>query len=221
MRARRGYFITLEGPEGSGKSLQARALAGRLKCRGYKVTLTREPGGTILGDRVRELLLTCKIANITPAAEALLFSASRAQLVAEIIRPRLEAGSIVICDRYTDSTLAYQGYGRGLPLDELRALLSFATGGLLPDLTFYLDLPVEVGLGRRRNMEKELNRLDREEIGFHRRVRNGFLELSKGEGHWVIINATQAPEAVQEAIWEVVQARLPLRPAGEMGGKSL
>ncbi len=220
MAARRGYFITLEGPEGSGKSLQAKALAARLKCRGYEVTLTREPGGTALGDRVRELLLTHQALNITPAAEALLFSTSRAQLVAEVIGPCLEAGHIVICDRYTDSTLAYQGYGRGLPLGELRGLLAFATGGLLADLTFYLDLPVEVGLGRRRNTEKQLNRLDQEEISFHRRVRNGFLELSKQGGRWVIIDATQAPQGVQEAIWEVVKARLPLRPAGEMGGKS-
>jgi dTMP kinase len=218
MRAPKGLFITLEGPEGSGKSLQASALAEGLKDQGYSVTLTREPGGTTLGERIRELLLTDQIGVITPEAEALLFSASRAQLAAEIIRPSLEAGDIVVCDRYTDSTLAYQGYGRGLSLEGLRSLLAFATGGLLPDLTFYLDLPVEVGLERRCNMGKQPNRLDREEIGFHRRVRNGFLKLAKERGRWVTIDATQTPETVREAIRRAVAERLPFRLTEERKG---
>ena len=147
-----GRFITLEGPEGAGKTVLARRLVEALEGEGRVVRSTREPGGTRLGERLRSILLADDggaAAPTDPRADALLFNAARAQLVAEVIRPALEAGEIVVCARFTDSTLAYQGFGAGLPLDELRAIAAVATGGLVPDLTILLDVPPAVGIGRK------------------------------------------------------------------------
>ncbi len=183
-------LITLEGPDGSGKTTQARLLAEWLRGEGYDVVLTREPGGSDIGEQIRAVLHDPRNTAMDARAEILLYSADRAQHVVQVIRPALAAGRIVISDRYADSTLAYQGYGRGLDLETLRAITAFATGGLAPDLTLCLDIAPQVGLARRRSGSAEWNRLDAEAIGFHRRVRAGYLELAGQEpARWVIIDA--------------------------------
>lgn len=192
-------FITFEGPDGSGKTTQARLLAEYLRARGYVVVLTREPGGTAIGEQVREVILSTRNRTMRNETEVLLFSAARAQIVAEVIRPALAAGKIVVCDRYADSTLAYQGYGLGLDLDALRAITRFATGGLMPDLTFLVDVPVEIGLARRRR--GETNRLDQKDIEYHTRVRNGYWALVRAEPQrFIVIDGTRAVEATQHDI---------------------
>jgi len=202
-------FITLEGPEGSGKTTQARLLAAWLRDQGYQVTLTREPGGTDIGDQIRAVLHDPENSAIDARTEILLYSASRAQHVAQRVRPALAAGEIVVSDRYADSTLAYQGYGRGLDLEALRRITGFATGGLTPDLTLYLDIPAEDGLQRRQLGGGEWNRLDAEALEFHQRVRAGYLELVKQEPErWVVIHADRSVEEVQAEIRDVVQGRL-------------
>jgi len=200
----KGLFITFEGVEGAGKSTQVRLLVERLQQAGYHVVATREPGGTSLGDAIRSLVLEKLDAAIDPTTEALLMCASRAQLVRQVIRPQLEQGCIVICDRYSDSTYAYQGYGRGLDLAALRAVNEFATGGLLPDLTVLLDLDPALGLARRFVKEGQANRLDRLDLDFHQRVREGYLNLSKESTRWYIVDAAREPSAVATAIWEAV-----------------
>lgn len=201
-------FITFEGPEGSGKTSQAAALAEFLKEKGVDVLLTREPGGTPIGDQIRAVLSNLDNRAMHPRTETLLFQASRAQLVVEVIRPHLERGGTVVCDRYADSTLAYQGYGHGFPLEELRGLINFATGGLWPDLTLLLDIDVEVGLQRKAGTG-EWNRLDAYDLEFHRRVRQGFLELAHREPQrWVIVDAAQPPQAVQAAVQKALLPRL-------------
>lgn len=204
-------FITLEGPEGSGKSSQIPELAEFLRQQGQTVYLTREPGGTPIGDQVREVLTSMRNTAMNPRAETLLFCAARAQLVEEVIRPRLGRGEIVLSDRYADSTLAYQGYGHGNNLDVLRQLLQFATGGLWPDLTLLLDLPVEMGLHRKRSGGSEWNRLDAYEVEFHRRVRQGFLEMAAADPRrWQIIDASQPRLMVQLALRTAILERYPL-----------
>ncbi len=176
---RRGRFITLEGPEGAGKTVLGQRLAEALRARGHAVVLTREPGGTRLGERLRSLLLEDPGA-IDARADALLFNAARAQLVAEVLRPALATGQVVVCARFADSTLAYQGYGEGLPMAELRRLAEVATGGLVPDRTILLDLEPEVGL--RRKVAAEHTRFEAAfDLAFHRRVRAGFLALAAAE----------------------------------------
>ena len=192
-------FITFEGPEGGGKSESARWLGAWLTARGHAVTMTREPGGTVLGERVRALVLA---ADVQPSSLAalLLFSASRVELVRQIIRPALEAGQFVICDRHTDSTLAYQGFGDGLPLDEVRAVNRLATGGLSPDLTFLLDVPAEVGL-RRRAADGAWNGMDARRLDFHQRVREGFLCLARDDPRrWRVIDASMTRDRVRDAL---------------------
>jgi len=202
-------FITLEGPEGSGKTTQMRPLAEWLRARGYGVVLTREPGGTDIGEQVRTVLHDPDNAAMDARTEILLYSASRAQHVAQLVQPALAAGKIVISDRYADSTLAYQGYGRGLDLEVLRTITAFATGGLTPDLTLYLDTAPEEGLRRKRAGGGEWNRLDAETLGFHQRVRAGYLELAKREpGRWVVIDGGLSVEEVQAEIRAQVQERL-------------
>jgi len=202
-------FITLEGPDGSGKTTQARLLAEWLRKQGYDVVLTREPGGTHIGDQIRAVLHDPRNAEMDARTEILLYSASRAQHVAQRIRPTLAAGKIVISDRYADSTLAYQGYGRGLDLEILRAITAFATGGLTPDLTLYLDVAPQEGLQRRRLGGEEWNRLDAEALEFHRRVRAGYMELVRQEPErWAVIDGARSVEEVQAEIRALVQAKL-------------
>ena len=191
-----GRFLTIEGPDGSGKTSHARRLAQTLRDRGHDVVLAREPGGTPLGERLREILNSPSGPPIEPLAEALLFSAGRAEHVAEVIRPALEAGRIVVCARYADSTLAYQGYGSGQPVHVLRQIQEIATSGLWPDRTILLDLPAEVGLNRKGPEEHT-----RFEVGFdldyHQRVRAGFLELAAAEPErWVVVDADRDPGEV-------------------------
>jgi dTMP kinase len=204
-----GHLITLEGPEGGGKTTQARLLAPLIEATGREVVLTREPGGTFVGERIRDLLLhEGPAAGLTARTDALLFNAARAQLVAEVIAPALERGAIVIATRFADSTLAYQGYGAGVALADLRALEQFATASVRPDLTIVLDLPIEAGLARKASGE-----MTRFETGFdrafHGRVRDGFLALAAAEpGRFVVVDASLATEAVGQAIARAV-ARLP------------
>jgi dTMP kinase len=202
-------FITLEGPEGSGKSSQISLLAEFLGQQGYSVVTTREPGGTPIGDQIRHVLHDVANTAMSSTAELLLYSASRAQLVYELIRPALAAGQVVLCDRYADSTLAYQGYGRNLNLTDLRTITQFATGGLKPDLTLLLDIDVERGLARRRDGGDEMNRLDLELVSFHRRVRDGYHRLAlEDPDRWVIVDADQPVTAVQAELQAIVMEQL-------------
>lgn len=200
-------FITFEGPDGSGKTTQARLLAARLRGQGHDVIYVREPGGTAIGDQIRQIVHDVRNVEMQPRAELLLYSASRAQLVEQVIRPHLARGGIVVCDRYADSSLAYQGYGRGLDLDMVQRIQAFATGGLTPDLTFYLDLDVEEGLRRRLAGRAEWNRLDDQELDFHRRVREGYARLIAADttGRWRVINAARSVDEVHADIWRTVE----------------
>ena len=200
-------FITFEGPEGGGKTTQIHALAAYLREQGHDVLTTREPGGTIIGEQIRDVLMDNANTSMLPTTEILLFVASRAQIVGQVIRPHLEGGGVVLCDRYRDSTLAYQGYGHRRNLDELRTLNHIATGGLKPKLTFLLDLPVEEGL-QRRMQDSGFNRLDAYQLEFHQRVHRGYHELAALEpARWVTINARQAPDAVQADIRLAIDTR--------------
>jgi dTMP kinase len=202
-------FITFEGPDGSGKTTQIRLLAEWLREQGCKVVLTREPGGTEISDQIRQVLHDLRNAAMNPRTEILLYSASRAQHVAQLIHPALAAGKIVISDRYADSTMAYQGYGRQLDLKALRMITAFATGGLVPDLTLYFDIAPEEGLRRRQAGGDEWNRLDAETADFHRRARAGYLELIRQEPErWVVIDANRPRKEIQTKVRAVVQARL-------------
>ena len=204
---RSGTFITLEGPDGAGKSRQAAALAERLRGLGRDVVLTREPGGTTLGERIRTLLLEISSHDHDPVSDALLFSASRRRHVSEVITPALERGAIVVCDRYADSTLAYQGYGDGLPIDSLRRLTEFATGGLWPKRTVLIDVSAAEGLTRRQmGAAMDMTRFevaDAHGVAFHERVRQGYLELASAEPErWRVIDGAGSPDEVAERIWD-------------------
>lgn len=201
-------FVTFEGPEGSGKSSQIALLASFLQQR-FTVVTTREPGGTPIGDEIRACVHNVANTAMMPIAEMLLYSASRAQLVGELIRPSLAAGHIVLCDRYADSTLAYQGYGRGLNLAHLRQVTQIATGGLIPDLTFFLDIDVERGLARRTDGGLEMNRLDLETVQFHQRVREGYRQLiAEDPSRWEIVDADRPITAVQQDLQKTLLAHL-------------
>jgi len=207
----RGVFITLEGIEGCGKSTQASRLAKRLRKVGYRVVETREPGGTPLAERIRNVLLGSSAEPVTPECEAHLILAGRSQHVAQVISPALQNGAMVLCDRFSDSTVAYQGYGRGLDLKALVRLNRFATGGLAPDLTLLLDLPIATGLARRRR-EQNQNRLDREARSFYQRVRNGFLELAAQQPLRIkVIDARPDPDTVEQEVAIIVTRYLGKR----------
>jgi dTMP kinase len=201
----RGWFVTLEGPDGAGKTTQAERLRERASGAGFDVVLTREPGGTAAGERIREVLLHG--GELDPRTDALLFNAARAQLVADVIRPALDRGALVISTRFADSTLAYQGYGAGLPLGELRALERVATNGLTPDLTILLDLPVDVGLARKGS---EVTRFETDfDVEFHRRVRDGFLALAAADpGRFAVVDASLPAHDVAVAV-AAAAARIP------------
>ena len=213
----RGLFFTFEGPEGCGKSTQARLLYERLQALGYPVILTREPGGTRISELIRRILIDLRHTEMAPTTETLLFSAARAQLVSELVRPYLNQGGIVICDRYADSTFAYQGYGLGRDLDELQAITTVATGGLTPNLTLYLELSVEEGLERKRSNRPrpdgsgppEWNRLDARDLAYHQRVVDGFHALIEADpDRWRSFDARQAIEFLADEIYAEVQPLL-------------
>src|SRR5512139_2473332 len=193
-------FITLEGPEGSGKTSHIPYLVEYLREKGYAVFPTREPGGTSIGEQIREVIHDLKNVEMHARTETLLYQAARAQIVEQVLKPRLKAGEIVISDRYYDSTIAYQGYGHQQDLEQVRALVMYATGGLTPDLTVLLDLDVGVGLGRKKN-ENEWNRLDAYSVDYHRRVRAGYLRLvEQRPGRWLKIDAGKPGKALQEEL---------------------
>jgi dTMP kinase len=212
-----GLFVTFEGGEGSGKSTQIARLAARLRSLGGEPVVTREPGGTALAEGIRELLLqrggpppSDPAADPHPnrVSEALLMVAARADLVEKVIRPALAAGRAVLCDRYGDSTLAYQGGGRGLDGTMLAEWNRVATGGLVPDLTLLFDLDPEVGLARRAGVSGSANRLDRESLEFHRRVRARYLELAAAEpSRWLVVDATLPAATLEDTVWVAVNAR--------------
>ena len=201
-------FITLEGPEGSGKTSHLPYLVEYLREKGHVVFPTREPGGTSISEQIRDILHDLKNAEMHPRTETLLYQAARAQIVEQVIKPRLADGEIVISDRYYDSTIAYQGYGHQQDLEQIRQLVKYATGGLVPDLTVLLDLDVEIGLKRKKKGD-EWNRMDAYTVEFHRRVRAGYLEMVRHEpNRWVVVNAEQAWQSVQEELRRVILARL-------------
>jgi len=205
MTITKGMFITFEGPDGSGKTAQLDILADEFTNKGYPILRTREPGGTSIGDQIRATLLDLKNTSMVDRTEALLYQAARAQLVDEKIKPHLTQGGIVLCDRYADSTLAYQGYGHQNTVESLQGIIHYATGGLVPDLTLLLDLAPEVGL-ERRLADGGLNRLDAYDIEFHRRVRAGYLALVKADpDRWVVVDADQDFSQVQSEIRDIMQ----------------
>jgi len=211
--ARKGLFIVLEGPDGAGKSVQARMLAERLTERGLPVTYTREPGGTPLGEQVRQILLDPSDVARGPVADALLFNAARSQLVPDVIVPALERGDIVVLDRYATSTMAYQGYGSGVDRDVLGTIERLSTGGLLPDLVIVLDVPVEVGLARRdAGHVDELTRFEdesRHDLAFHQRVRAGYHDMAAADpDRWVVLDGSGTLDEVAEKVSRVVNAIL-------------
>jgi dTMP kinase len=198
-------FITFEGPDGSGKTTQIELLAEHLRELGHDVLITREPGGTSIGDQIRVILHDVKNVEMTRQTEFLLYSASRAQIVRQVLRPHLAGGGTVLCDRFADSSMAYQGYGRELDLEAIRFITRFATGGLVPQLTIYLDLPVEVGIERKQAayaaQDGEWNRLDQQTLDFHRRVRQGYLKMAGAEPErWLVVDAMQSIADTQASI---------------------
>lgn len=214
-----GLFITFEGGEGSGKSTQLRLLDETLRSRGVPVVTTREPGGCAIADRIRSILLDAESRGMTPEAELLLYAAARAQHVAEVLRPALAAGKVVLCDRYCDATIAYQGHGRGLDIQLIRTLNAIATGGLAPDLTILIDCPVEVGLGRALGRirktaptEQREDRFELEKTSFHAAVRSGYASLAAAEPErFAVIDGTAPIPRVAAAIQTLVLDRLAVR----------
>jgi dTMP kinase len=206
-----GLFIIFEGGEGCGKSTQSRLLLRKLGQRNIPVVLTHEPGGTALGDALSKALKRRKGASISPQAELFLFAASRAQLVAEVIRPALEEGKVVICDRFTYSTVVYQGYGRGLDLTAVKTVNNMATGNLKPDLVVLLDILPEQGLARKQSLK---DRFEMEDLSFHRRVREGYLRMAAAEiDRWLVLDASLPKKKIAEIIWDRVNQLLPSHPS--------
>ena len=200
-------FITFEGGEGSGKSVQVKELYKRLSQIAVPALLTREPGGTPFGKKLGRWLKWAQGTNISPLTELLLFNASRAQLLTEVIQPNLESGRVVISDRYSDSTTAYQGYGRGLDLEMVKATNNAATRGLKPNLTVLLDISTEKGLTRKR--AKRQDRFEQEDMAFHQRVREGYLKLAADDPErWLVIDASQSKKKIAEIVWQRVRRLL-------------
>ncbi len=197
-------FITLEGPEGSGKTSHIPYLVEYFRERGRVIFPTREPGGTSIGEQIRDILHDLKNTEMHPRTETLLYQAARAQFVEQVIRPRLAMGEIALSDRYYDSTIAYQGYGHQQDLEQVRSLIHYATGGLVPDLTILLDVDVEIGLKRKQKAD-EWNRLDAYTVDFHRRVRAGYVEMAAHEPvRWRVVDASRAWKSVQEELRRVI-----------------
>jgi dTMP kinase len=207
----RGYLITFEGSEGSGKTTQIDRIANRLETHNHDVLVTREPGGTEIGEKIRTILMHEECGKaMKPETELLLFAASRAQLVREVIEPALEKGQIVLCDRFLDSTTVYQGVGRRIASEPVAMINQFAVGNLMPDLTIVLDLPAEIGLERARRRAKEMpDRMQEENIEFYRKVREGYLVLAKAlPQRFLVINASQSIEKVEEDIWNGLHSHI-------------
>lgn len=204
-------FITFEGGEGCGKSSQSRTLLRKLEETSVPAILIREPGGTLLGERIRVLLKQASEIRISPLTELMLFSASRSQLVTDVIQPALKEDKVVICDRFSDSTVAYQSYGRGLDLMTVKEMNRIATQGLVPDITFLLDVPPELGLSRKRDGAND--RFELESLTFHQKVREGFLKLAAEEPErWVVIDSSQPKQRISQLIWEKISQRLKIKP---------
>ncbi|HNT04943.1 MAG TPA: dTMP kinase [Anaerolineae bacterium] len=206
-------FITFEGPDGSGKTTQLHRLQGYLLKVGYPIVVLREPGGTDIGDQIRQVLHDPANVTMDPRAEVLLYSASRAQLTGEVIVPALRSGKMVLCDRFAESTMAYQGYGHRFDLDKLKAITAFATGGIRPDLVIYLDIEVEEGLRRKARGyqagQGEWNRMDQKEVEFHRRAREGYLAMAAAEPErWFVLDATLPVEVLQRSIRRKIKGLL-------------
>ena len=205
-----GFFITFEGIEGCGKSTQLELLKAHLEKKGRAVFSVREPGGTLLGERVRSVLLNGTEEGIDPWAELFLYEACRAQLVAKVIRPALAQGKVVLCDRFFDSTLAYQGFGRGLDVEKIEGLNALATGGLVPDLTFLVDCAEEVGLKRawariNASAGAREDRFEKEELAFHRRVRDGFLEIARAAPRVKVVDGSREISTVHGEIRDIIE----------------
>jgi dTMP kinase len=206
-----GLFITFEGGEGCGKSTQSKLLLKKLEQRNISVVLTHEPGGTALGNELRRTLKRQRNFSISPQAELFLLAASRAQLMAELIRPALEEGKVVLCDRFTHSTMVYQGYGRGLDFTAIKMVNNMATRHLNPDLIIFLDISPEQGLARRRSLK---DRFELEDLSFHRRVREGYLKIAEAEpDRWLVIDASLPKGKIAEIIWDRVSRLLPSHPS--------
>ncbi|MBO8169899.1 MAG: dTMP kinase [Thermoanaerobacteraceae bacterium] len=203
-----GFFITFEGPDGAGKTTQINKVAGKLRQLGKKVAVTREPGGTKLGEAIRNILLDPQQNNLCSEAEVLLYAAARAQHVVEVIKPALAEGKIVLCDRFLDSSIAYQGFGRKLNLDIIQTVNRYAVAGIKPDLTVLLDVPVTVGLQRIKS-KGGLDRIESEKLVFHEQVRQGFYQLSRQEpDRFRVIDASRPVDVVSRQVWQVVAERL-------------
>ncbi len=201
-----GILITLEGPDGSGKTTNFHKLIRRLMEEGYGVVGVREPGGTRIGDKVRGILLDPESIEMGPRSEFFLFGATRAQVVGEVIRPALKRGDIVLCDRFSDSTTVYQGYARGLPMEMIQEINMFATGGLVPDLTLLFDLPVEISIERKGD---DLDRIEQEKFGFYEKVRAAYLKMAEAEPErWRKIDGNRSREEVWQDVWGVVSSFL-------------
>jgi len=205
-----GYLITFEGIDFSGKSLQVKKLVHRLEALGYRVEFFREPGGTAISERIRQILLDTSHAEMHPITELLLYSAARAQLVREKILPDLAAGKTVICDRFADSSTAYQGYGRNIPLQMVQKAHALAIGSLQPDITFLLDMDPGAAF-KRKSKKRELDRLESERLEFYTRVRKGYLEIAQTEKErFVVLDASRPPEEIQEKIWAELKKKLAI-----------
>ena len=201
-------FITFEGLDYSGKSTQVQLLSDRLTVQDHRVLILREPGGTELGEKIRKMLLDKHYDGMTEASELFLFSASRAQLVQEVVRPALEGGMVVICDRYYDSTTAYQGFGRRIPLDVIQTMNRYATGGLVPDVTFFLDIPLREIEKRMNSIKSNKDRMESNGIEFYERVRQGYLQIAQTESRYCIIDGLQPIDDLHELIWQHVSGVL-------------
>lgn len=214
-----GLFVTFEGVEGAGKSSQLSTLAARLLGEGVAVALLHEPGSTQVGDHLRELLLKAVDVPLLGVTELFLYLAARAQLSNEVIKGALAAGHVVLCDRFVDSTVAYQGYGRGLDPALIDQLNRLATDGVWPNLTVLLDLDPAVGLARSTAGRQDRDRFERESLAFHQRVREGYLVLARGEpGRFLVLDAAQDPDAIADAVWKGVEPYLRRAGAGRLTG---
>lgn len=211
MKKRKGFFITFDGIDGCGKTTQISLLEVKLKEKGYNVFITREPGGTPLSEKIRSILIDKDNRGMVRECEAFLYLASRAQLMREFILPTLEEGGIVLCDRFSDATIAYQGYGRDISIELLKKMDTFATGGRKPDLTFILDLSVEEAIRRRKKMGKESDRLESEKREFFEKVRSGYLTLAREEPERIyMLDGTMKVETLSLHIFSIVEKRLAM-----------